>query len=279
MSNNSKYLKVNSNIISMFYIMYLVIFLIIFAKYIPNFYSVYETQKMYKSKREIKYFSEYFSEIKICQVMIKNHFQFLLSVTQILFFISASNLSSLIKQRISVPERNHQKGKYFLLVFILLLQSFSMFFLTFFYKISLFATKKYLCLTDNIFFLVNLISTYMFCVLLNYFLLKIEISKFQKESYYLNIKKYLLVIMGITMLHYFICLLLISYYNPVIYFEKFVMSALIVCKEINSILYLLCFILFVNSMKYDFFYMYLDLNSRPDLDYFIEEEERAEFIK
>jgi hypothetical protein len=94
-----------------------------------------------------------------------------------------------------------------------------------------------------------------------------------KESYYINIKMYLLAIMGITILQYIFCLLLVSYYTPIIYIEKLLTSTLIIMKETNSILFILSFLLFVVSLKYDMFYLYLDLNTRPDIEYFVEEKE------
>jgi hypothetical protein len=136
-------------------------------------------------------------------------------------------------------------------------------------------------LTDNVFFLVFLLSSYVFCLDSFYFLNKFDISTVPKESYYLNIKMYLLAIMGITILQYIFCLLLVSYYTPIIYIEKLLTSTLIILKEINSVLFILSFLIFVVSIKYDMFYLYLDLNTRPDIEYFVEEkeEETSKLIK
>ena len=188
-------------------------------------------------------------------------------------------MCSLLRQRISVPELKNEKGKYFLLVFSLISISFSTFILIFFQGTSQNATKHFFGLADNIFFLIQLISSFFFCLISYSFILKLQISMVPKESYYLNIKFYLLALMGITLIQYFFCLLLVSYYNPIIHLEKFLTSVLIILKEVNSILFLFSFMIYVVSMKYDFFYFYLDLNTIPDLEYFIDEEESFIFIK
>ena len=199
----------------------------------------------------------------------------------ILFFAIAFNLSCLIKQRISVPELKTEKGKYFVLIFSLLSITFSILVLLFFNKTSIFSTKTYLKLTDNIFFLAYIFSCYIFSVDTYYFLNRIEVSNIPKEGYYLNLKKYLITIMGIALFQYFFCLLLVSFYNPVIYIERLLTSSLIVLKEINSVLFLVCFLMYFATLKYDFFYFFIALNTRPDLEFFVEEkdEECVKFLK
>lgn len=279
-SQNSRYLKINTNIISVFFVLYLMVFCMIFIRYLPNFYSSTVKDDLFKSKYNLKYFSHYFSKQGFTQVLVYIT-QLVMCFNQIIFFIIAFNLSNLIKQRISVPELQSEKGKYFLLIFSLLSISFSFFVLVFYNDTTLYITHHYMKLTDNVFFLVFLLSSYVFCLDSFYFLNKFDISTVPKESYYLNIKMYLLAIMGITILQYIFCLLLVSYYTPIIYIEKLLTSTLIILKEINSVLFILSFLIFVVSIKYDMFYLYLDLNTRPDIEYFVEEkeEETSKLIK
>ncbi len=279
-SQNSRYLKINTNIISVFFVLYLMVFCMICLRYLPNFYATSVKDDLFKSKYNIKYFSHYFSKQGITQVSVYIT-QLIMCFDQILFFVIAFNLSTLIKQRISVPELQREKGNYFLLILSLLSISFSYLVLVFFNDSTLYITIHFLKLTDNVFFLLFLMSSYIFCLDTFYFLNKFDISTVPKESYYINIKMYLLAIMGITILQYIFCLLLVSYYTPIIYIEKLLTSTLIILKEINSILFILSFLLFVVSIKYDMFYLYLDLNTRPDIEYFVEEkeEEASKLIK
>lgn len=205
--------------------------------------------------------------------------QFLIVSSQILFSILAFNLCILIKQRISVPELRSQIWKYFLLVFSLISISFCLCILLFFNSTSLYTSKYLLGLTDNVFFLIYLISLFVFCKISYSFLKKLENPQIPNEKYYLNIKMYLLAVMGIALFQYFFSLLLLSYYQPIIYIEKLLTSTLIILKEINSFLFMMCLVMFVISLKYDFFYLYMDLNTRPDLEYFKEDEETIKMIK
>ena len=86
---------------------------------------------------------------------------------------------------------------------------------------------------------------------------------------------YLLAIMTITLINYLICLLIVSYYVTINYLQKLVICLIIVLKEINTIFFLISMLMFVASMKYDFFYLYMEMNTRPDLEYFFEDEENT----
>ena len=68
MSQTSNYLKTNTNLISAFFILYLMIFCVITLRYIPNFYTSAKSADLYLSKMSIKYFSDYFPQQGLTQV-------------------------------------------------------------------------------------------------------------------------------------------------------------------------------------------------------------------
>lgn len=70
---------------------------------------------------------------------------------------------------------------------------------------------------------------------------------------------------------------LVSVYSPVIESEKYLLSILIVCLNANSLLFLLCQVLFIFSLKYDLYYVNLNLQIRPDLEYFVDFDEMNNF--
>lgn len=67
---------------------------------------------------------------------------------------------------------------------------------------------------------------------------------------------------------------MISYYEPVIAIEQFMMSVLVVCLNVNSIVFLACFMVFVLTLKYDLFFIGLNLQFRPDMEYFVDFEDQ-----
>lgn len=77
----------------------------------------------------------------------------------------------------------------------------------------------------------------------------------------------------IFLYHFFldcISLILVSYYHPVIDQEKFLMSLLIYSMSANSLLFLVCQAFFIFSLKYDLYYVNMNLQIRPDLEYFLD---------
>lgn len=68
-------------------------------------------------------------------------------------------------------------------------------------------------------------------------------------------------------------MLLVSYYTPIISQEKVLLGLLMVCLCFNSGLFYLCHITFIFSLKYDLYYVNMNLQVRPDLEYFIDFEE------
>jgi len=269
---SSKFLTTNSNLISAFFIIYLVVFSIILVKYVPSTYIVLRDHQLSEVKFKIHYMFEYFSNQRISQ--------FLLAFSQIIFALIIYNLASLIKQRISVPEFNSDKGKFYVLIISLLSECLSCMGLIFWNDYFLHISRHYLNLTDNILSICLITSIFSICATTYFLLLRMDIAGSPKEGYYINMKYYVLTLMGISLFHYIACLLLSSYYKPVIYIEKALLGFVILCKELNFIVFFFCYLTFVITMKYDFYYMYLNLCVRPDIEFFVDnDEESATLLK
>jgi hypothetical protein len=64
--------------------------------------------------------------------------------------------------------------------------------------------------------------------------------------------------------------MLVTYYNPLINPEKFLITILIICLNTNSLLFMALQALFIFSLKYDLYYVNMNLQIRPDLEYFLD---------
>jgi len=91
-------------------------------------------------------------------------------------------------------------------------------------------------------------------------------------------KKYLLIIMIVQLMSYLVSEILVAFYNPTIELEKQLLSNLIFTLSINSIVFVFCFILFVWTLKYDLFFVILNMQIMPDIEYFIDMEENIKLI-
>ena len=67
--------------------------------------------------------------------------------------------------------------------------------------------------------------------------------------------------------------MLISLYNPMIFTEKILLSLMIFTMNINCIVFFYMFSLFVFTMKYDLYYVNLQLEVIPDLEFFLDAQE------
>jgi len=150
--------------------------------------------------------------------------------------------------------------------------------LTYYYKPSFKITEIYFKLTDNILFFIYLFSLFSICLLTYFFLMKLENKGIPIDKTYLGIKRYVIIGMGINLFCYTFCLLMLSYYNPIIKIEQYLTSMLLVSKETNSIFFLFNFLLFIISLRYDLVYVHLNLQIRPDIEYFVDIEENMKTI-
>ena len=66
---------------------------------------------------------------------------------------------------------------------------------------------------------------------------------------------------------------LVSFYNPLIFTEKVLLSAMILTINVNCILNYFMFAMFVYTMKYDLYYVNMQLEIIPDLEFFLDAQE------
>jgi len=178
-------------------------------------------------------------------------------------------LSSLLKQRISVPELIEQKPKNFLMLLFGLMSVTSTLIQTFLQKDTL-AFSRSFGMVENIFNIFNMLSSYLFCLLSFDLLRKISFTEHPVDNKYLICKKLLLIFMFVQIGCYLLNLLFISFYNPIIYTEKILISSMILMINVNSVFYSLMNIFFILTFRHDLYYVNLHLEIRPDMEYFIE---------
>ena len=171
-----------------------------------------------------------------------------------------------------MPELITEKKKNYLIIISCMISVMSIVGLTFFQEITLNFTKRYFGITDNILFLTYMTSSFLLCLLTFSLLNKMDSKGITKNIKFISYKKTILYIMVMNLMLYFTCLIIISYYDHAIKIEKHFISFLVLLKEINSIFFILNFLLFTLSMKYDLFYVHLNLHIRPDIEYFIDSE-------
>jgi hypothetical protein len=199
-------------------------------------------------------------------------------MSQFIFLVIIISLTSLIRQRISVPELISEKTKNYSITFTSIISVTSMISLTLFKEKTNAFSKNYLYLVDNIFYLLFLASSFLICQLSYLLLKKLDVFCVVKDSKFLYFKKIILFGMIVNLTLYTSCLLLISYYTPIIPIEQRFTSCLMILKEINSILFFFNYIFFVFTMKDDLNYIQSTLEMRPDLEFFIDTEDMSKYI-
>lgn len=177
-------------------------------------------------------------------------------------------LTSLMRQRISVPELIDQKLKNFFALIFGFISICSCIILTFFYPQTL-EFSKYFGLIENIFSLLNMQSSFLFCFLTFEMLKRISFPEYPTDVNYLRCKRLLLIFMFIQLFFYTFNYIILSFYNPVIYPEKMLVSCMIYLINLNAIFYYIMQVAFVFTLRYDLYYVNLHLEIRPDIEYFI----------
>jgi len=196
-----------------------------------------------------------------------------LTCSQVIFITIIIILTSLIRQRISVPELKMEKRKNYFILFSSIISVCSLMGLTFLKDKTMTFTRIFVGLTDNFLYISFLGSSISICYLSFILLKKIESIFFQKDSIFLFFKKIILAIMTINLVLYLSCLTLVSFYHPIIPVEQRFASILIILKEINSILFFINYGIYILTIKYDLYFVQSNLETRPDLQFFIDIEE------
>jgi len=123
---------------------------------------------------------------------------------------------------------------------------------------------------DNVLFLIYMVSTYSYCYISSSFLNLMDSEEIPKDKGYICIKKMLLVLMGLQIFLYITCLLTVSFYVPAIEVEKNLFILIISTIGVNSIIFVFCTVFFIWTLKYDIYYINLNLTIMPDIEYFID---------
>lgn len=191
-----------------------------------------------------------------------------------LFFLSAiiTILTTLIRQRLSVPELSKQKHKNSLVLFFGIISISSLFMIFILDKYSMTLSRN-LGFVDNIFNIVFMLSSFIFCFFSFDLLNKLSLKENPADLGYLFYKKFLLIFMFTQQACYIFNYLLISLYNPMIFTEKILLSTMVILINVNSIAFYYMFAVFVFTMKYDLSYVNMQLEVLPDLEFFLSEQE------
>ena len=174
--------------------------------------------------------------------------------------------TSIIRQRISVPELIYQKCKNDVIILLSLTSVASILGITFFEEKTSFLTKVYTGLVDNILFISFLTSSIIICLLLFTILKKIDLYLPHTDRLNFYFKKILLFLMTCNYIQYISCLLIISYYQPIIMIEQKLSIIIMILKEVNSIFFILNYLMFILSIKEDFYLFVLKLETIPKLE-------------
>lgn len=113
-----------------------------------------------------------------------------------MFIISC--LTNLIKQRIAVPELIDQKWKNYLIFVFNSISILCVVGMTF-YNDETLKFSHAIDLVDNILFLLYLLSSFIYSVWTYDLLTRLNVAEMPKDNFYLLIKKYLIVIMGVQL--------------------------------------------------------------------------------
>jgi hypothetical protein len=178
----------------------------------------------------------------------------------------------LVKQRVSVPELSNQKFKnYSILLFaIILISSLIMIFL--FNDIAIVFTKN-INLIDNIFNIIFMLSAFLFSYYNFEILNRLSLREKPIDYKIIYYKKFILISMFSQKMSYIINYILISYYHPIIYSEKILLSSLIIIINFNCIAFYFLFAFFIFTLKYDIYYVNLQLQLIPEIEFFTDDNE------
>lgn len=181
-------------------------------------------------------------------------------------------LTTLIRQRLSVPELSKQKIKNSLILFFGFLAIFCLVMIFIFNNFSTDLSRK-IGFVDNIFNVYFMLSAFIFCFFTFDILNKLSWKEKPLNFFYIYYKKFLLICMFTQKVCYMFNFVLISFYNPMINSEKILLSAMVFTINLNCIVYYFMFAMFVYSMKYDLCYVNMQLEVIPDLEFFVDENE------
>lgn len=119
-----------------------------------------------------------------------------------------------------------------------------------------------------------MITTFVHCFLSEKILSLLSSKELPSNHGYVLTKKIILVIMGLQIIFYTICLAITSFYIPKIQIERTLFFFSISLLGVNSCIFLFSLVFFVWTLKYDLYFINLNLEIMPDLEYFVDFEEK-----
>lgn len=183
-------------------------------------------------------------------------------------------LTTLIRQRLSVPELSMQKIKNSFVLFFGFISISSLIMIFLCNNFSLKFSKNF-GFVDNIFNITFMLSAFIFCFFSFDLLNKLSLKDNPADMCFIYYKKFILITMFTQKTCYIFNILLISLYNPMIYTEKILLSSMIFTMNLNCITYFFMFTMFIFTLKYDLTYVNMQLEVIPDLEFFMDAEEEA----
>lgn len=221
---------------------------------------------LHKRKFQIMYFPDYIASLSPVT-------QILFLASQLVYLTITMTLYRLVKQRISVPELISQKFKN--LVFLISSISSS----TTLMLIALCKVKSkdvflsVLGFCSNPMYLISMTCGILTVTMSFDLLVRIGGEDFTRFNIkVVCIKRGIVFFMLMQYTLYCLSLLMVSYYNPVIQIEKVMMGVLVVCLDVNSYLLWVSLQFYVFMIKFDIYYINMNLLIRPDLEYFLDVE-------
>jgi len=103
---------------TIFFIIYMVVIAIVLTNYAPHMYKLSKNKMLYKKKFEIKYIGQIIGDLtQTCKVnLIYLIIKMAITFSQFILMFTIICLTSLIKQRISVPELKNEKWRNYLIL-------------------------------------------------------------------------------------------------------------------------------------------------------------------
>ena len=117
--------------------------------------------------------------------------------SQLILALMMICLTSMIRQRISVPELIGEKWRNYTIIISSSVSVTCMILLLYFNKETLLFSQKVVGSVDNIIFLVYIISSFVYCYMTYKLLSKLTIREVPKDCSCIVFKKYLMLLMGI----------------------------------------------------------------------------------
>jgi len=159
-----------------------------------------------------------------------------------------------------------------MVLFFALISLTSLMMIFLFNESAIFFTKNF-GLIDNLFIILFMLSGFIFCYFSFDILNKLSLKEKPADFTYIYFKKFILISMFTQKASYLFNYFLISLYQPLVNSEKILLSLMIIVININCIMYFYLFTIFIFTFKYDLYYVNLQLELIPEIEFFTDGDE------